>query len=275
MISKGIHHITAFCSDAQKNVDFYTKTLGLELVKVTVNFDDPHSYHLYYGLRGGEPGTVLTFFVWPHSKRSLRGSGVVSEIWFDVPRGSSWPGERTEDGFVVYDPDGLKIRLIESNVKNTDGFRGATLSVRSPEKTIQLLENSFGYKRVSANLLKSIGDGFLEVLKSGLPLERAGAGSIHHIALRAKNESEQAEIQDHLPGVTPIINRMYFKSIYFRESQGVLFEVATDEPGFGIDEETLGSKLCLPPQHEHLREELYQSLPRFVAKERIFPSHST
>ncbi len=271
MITKGIHHITAFCSDAQRNVDFYTKTLGLELVKVTVNFDDPNTYHLYYGLNGGAPGTVLTFFVWPHSKRTPKGSGVVSEIWFDVPRGFSAPGEKTENGYLLYDPDGLKIRLIERDVKSIEGFSGATLSVRSPEKTKEMLERNFGYQKISNDLLKSESGGVLEVLKSDLPLERAGAGSVHHIALRAVNESEQGEIQDQLPGVTPIINRMYFKSIYFRESQGVLFEVATDSPGFLIDEEVLGSKLCLPPQHEHLREELYQTLPRFEIQGKSFP----
>lgn len=272
MITKGIHHITAFCSDAQKNVDFYSGVLGLELVKVTVNFDDPYSYHLYYGLRGGEPGTVLTFFVWPNSKRSVKGSGVVSEIWFDIPKSTIWDGEKTEDGYLLHDPDGLKIRLIEKDIGNIEGFSGATLSVRSPVRTIEMLENNFGYKKVEEDLIKAEGGGLLEVVPSQLPIERAGAGSIHHIALRATSENQQYEIQDKLPNVTPIIDRMYFKSIYFRESQGVLFEVATDTPGFFVDEENLGSKLCLPVQHQHLREDLVRILPKFRYKDRFFPA---
>lgn len=293
--SAGIHHITAIASNPQKNIDFYGKLLGLRLIKVTVNFDDPSTYHLYYGTGDGNPGSALTFFAWPDGKRGRVGTHSVTAISFLVPKGSLgyWKeklklenlieSQRFGDEVIkLYDPDGIEIELIENSDSNSDpailGFYGATFFLDEVEYTSALLTNNFGFKEIGrdANYIrfKSYQDGLGSIIDikidKSATTSRQGAGIVHHIALRASNLDHELELRASVIAsgynATEIIDRNYFKSVYFREKGGILIEIATDEPGFAIDEapEALGTSLMLPRQHEHLREQLKEFLPKII-----------
>jgi glyoxalase family protein len=302
----GIHHITAIAGDAQRNFDFYAGTLGLRLVKRTVNFDDPGTYHLYFGDERGRPGTILTFFPWPGAARGRPGTGEVSATAFAVPAGSlefwaerlaaagiatSRPGPRFgERVLALGDPDGMVLELIESAATTGRaaasgegigaghaivGFHSATLHLRARGRTEQLLTATLGFtpagdeqgrRRFHAG---GRGPGsIVDTIESpGARRGEAGAGSVHHIAWRTRDEAAQADWLERLPrvglNVTPVQDRQYFHSIYFREPGGVLFEIATDPPGFAIDEpvERLGEELKLPPWLEPMRARIERTLP--------------
>src|SRR5271169_6769908 len=273
----GLHHVTAIASDPQRNLDFYTDVLGLRFVKRTVNFDDPGTYHFYFGDDAGSPGTILTFFPWPHATRGTVGAGEVTHTAFSIPPTSiayweerlaakdvSLEGKEERMGETVLtfsDPDGMKIELVghaESGVLKAPrfadvpvehaicGFFGVTMLERDARQTEAALE-LLGFRKVAeeGNRLRfsAVGDALgnhLDIVvdpKAGRG--RPGAGSVHHIAFRSEDYEDQkqwhAVIGRHL-GVSPVMERDYFRSIYFREPGGVLFELATDIPGFWIDE---------------------------------------
>jgi len=301
----GIHHVTAIAEDPQENIDFYEGVLGLRLVKKTVNFDDPGSYHLYYGDATGNPGTIMTFFSWPGVHRGRIGNGQVSATSFAVPEDSLgyWverllqhgvrfeqPKKRFEETVLAFcDPDGLAIELVtrpggeggdvweRSSVPSEYaiwGISGVSLSEQSGEITRDLLVSFLGFEKVEeANgrtryLTKSTGGSFADVLE--LPDGSRGltaVGTVHHVAWRAPDEKTQREWREEILArglhVTPVLDRNYFRSIYFREPGGVLFEIATDQPGFAVDEEAnhLGESLKLPSWLEKDRKRIEESLP--------------
>lgn len=302
----GLHHITAVASDAQRNYDFYTKMLGLRLVKKTVNFDDPGTYHLYYGNETGAPGTILTFFPWTNINPGYPGTGMATEVGYSIPPGSLdfWSArfkendirhgvaaERFGEPYLSFeDPDGLKINLIIPTEKDnrppwqtdtispavaTKGFHSITLTLKNIKATAEILTELFGYKFLTkeGNYHRFITDnvanaGIIDLLE--LPDERAGyvaGGTIHHVAFRVQNEEQQMAYREKLAAkglhVTPQIDRNYFYSVYFREPGGVLFEIATDNPGFAVDESVneLGTHLKLPAQYEKSRDEIEKALP--------------
>jgi glyoxalase family protein len=309
----GIHHVTAIADDPQENVNFYTRILGLRLVKKTVNFDDPGSYHLYYGDAAGNPGTIMTFFSWPGAQRGRIGTGQVSATSFAVPEESLgyWterlieygvrfeqPKKRFDETVLAFsDPDGLAVELVtrpgsyggevweESPVPPEHAIRnisGVTLSERSGEVTADLLVNSLGFEKVEEEdgrtryLTTSPGESFADVLESpDGPAGRTAVGTVHHVAWRAPDEETQATWREEIAArgfhITPVLDRNYFRSIYFREPGGVLFEIATDPPGFTLDEDPdhLGENLKLPPWLEENRERIEQVLPPIhLAQER-------
>lgn len=302
----GLHHITAIAGGAKGNLDFYTRVLGLRLLKKTVNFDDPGTYHLYYGDEKGSAGTILTFFPYEGARRGRAGTGMATNIAYSVPEGSFgfWtdrfekyhvtynkPSEKFGEPYLAFlDPDGLKLELVVAQrpdtrvawetgeVKSdvaTKGFHGVTLSLQSIEATAAILTDVFGYKLLeqSGNRFRFITDAvetanIVDLVE--LPHEArgvGGAGTNHHIAFRVKNEDVLMAFHDKIAGkgynITNKIDRNYFYSLYFREPGGVLFEIATDNPGFGIDEpwDQLGSGLLLPPQYEPRRAEIERVLP--------------
>lgn len=293
--STGIHHITAICSHPQKNIDFYCKLLGLRLIKVTVNFDDPSSYHLYYGTGNGTPGSALTFFAWPDGKRGRVGTHSVTTIAFLIPKGSLnyWKEKLSNEKFQsstrfeqevisLNDPDGIEIELIEDERSESDnailGFQGATFFLDDAANTSSLLQNNFGFKEVAKDgsyiRLESVAKGLGSIIDlkvdSDAAGSRQGTGIIHHIAFRAANLEHEKELRASVLAsgyhATEVIDRNYFRSVYFREKGGVLIEIATDDPGFTFDEaaDALGTSLMLPKQHEHLREQLKELLPPIV-----------
>src|SRR6202035_4254334 len=302
----GIHHVTAIARDPQKNVDFYTGVLGLRLVKKTVNFDDPGSYHLYYGDETGRPGTLLTFCPWPHAKLGSRGAGQATRIAFAVPEGSlgRWiahleahgveiegpRGRFAEEVLVLRDPDGLEIELVElagaAEIAPWEGgpvpaevavrgFHGVTLTEWNPDVTAPLLTATMGFRptdespgRFRFETGAGGGGTRVDILASpDAARGRISAGTVHHVAWRAADDAEQLAWQRTLAErglqVTPVQERQYFRSIYFREPGGVLFEIATDGPGFTVDEPvaSLGSALKLPPWLEPARAEIEEALP--------------
>ena len=304
----GIHHVTAITSDTQRNVDFYTGLLGLRLVKVTVNFDDPGAYHLYYGDEMGHPGTILTFFAWPGAPRGRAGTGQLSAVAFTIPQasldywsqrlrsaGALHQGPSTslgETALLLHDPDGMAIELVaHPRAHERPGWTGGlvpaehairgihsvTVWEEGYEHTARHLTETLGFRLMAEehNVFRyevgTGGPGTLITVRCApefLPGTMA-AGSIHHVAWRAATDEEQLRWRDalsvHGVDVTPILDRQYFHSIYFREPGGVLFEIATDPPGFTIDEtvEHLGSQLKLPPWLEPARAEIEQALPPF------------
>ncbi len=311
MNTSGIHHVTAIAGDPQRNLDFYAGFLGLRLVKKTVNFDDPNTYHLYYGDALGHPGTILTFFPWAGMRRGQRGVGSVAAFSFSVPRTSLgfWlerlsarnlrfdREERFGDPVLAFDdPDGLRLELTfhekageagvtpwkENSVTPEHalrGFHSVTLWEESVEATAALLTQRLGFQKSDtdgplhrytiSHAGGQVGPGRvvdIRVAENFWP-GVTGAGTVHHVAFRAADNAAQAALQEELVedglAPTPVIDRQYFHSIYFREPGGVLFEVATDPPGFTVDEppETLGAALKLPPQYERMRPQLEASLP--------------
>jgi len=303
----GLHHVTAIESDPQRTLDFYVRLLGLRFVKRTVNFDDPTSYHFYFGDARGTPGTILTFFAWPGARRGIRGTGQIEAPAFAIPPNSVgyWldrfkehhvPAEKTparfgEEVLRFADPDGLAIELIvsissagvepwaDSTVPvehSLRGFHGVSIALEGYEQTTKLLTETFGYRLVEQlnNRFRlaapsEAGAGRIVDLlcrPDGSP-GRVAAGSVHHIAFRARDDAEQLVWRERLVdlgyNVTPVIDRIYFHSIYFREPGGVLFEIATDPPGFTLDESLneLGNQLRLPPWLEPTRSQIEEVLP--------------
>jgi glyoxalase family protein len=233
----GLHHVTCVCADAQRTLDFY-RDLGFTLVKKTVNFDDPHSYHLYFGDETGSPGTLITFFEWPRADAGRLGRGTLESIGLETPL--------AEEESEVEDPDGLRLRL----------YPGPAPRLRD----VTVIGNPDLYAGLFAE------DAPLHFAE---PLEEPaliGAGTTHHIAWRARNDAEQQAWLDRLAEVglrpTPVQDRKYFRSVYFRMPDGILIEIATDEPGFLVDEplESLGQGLSLPPWLEPERETLEREL---------------
>jgi glyoxalase family protein len=302
----GTHHITAIASDPQSNVDFYTHLLGLRLVKRTVNFDDPGSYHFYFGDRTGRPGTIITFFPWPGARRGTSGTGQVVATSFAVaPQAIDYWKARFPQHHVMAeeiaprfggkvlrftDPDGLMLELIASDhLEAIDlnyesvvprefalhGFHAPTLEVQSSKLTELLLTQTFGFELVGEeksrrrfSLAPAATTTHLDLIEHPeTGFGNIAAGSVHHIAFRAENAEQQLQWRETLSElgfrVTPVIDRQYFHSIYFREPSGILFEIATDAPGFATDEpvEQLGENLRLPPQFESHRDSIERALP--------------
>jgi glyoxalase family protein len=304
---KGIHHITAIAGNAKRNVKFYTDTLGLHLVKKTVNFDDPNTYHLYYGDKTGSPGTILTFFPWEGITAGRRGARQATEIGYSIPQGSLdfWL-KRMDDHNVIHnkvaekfgeqyltvlDPDGLKLELTvakdedkrlpwETNeikaVNAVKGFHNITITTNKIEPTAKILTEVLGYKLLEqhVNRYRFITDAvenanivdLVEV--AGEIAGHVAGGSVHHVAFRVSNEKTLMEYRDKIAAlglhITDKIDRNYFYSLYFREPGGVLFEIATNNPGFAVDEpaDELGTHLMLPPQYESRRADIEQQLPQ-------------
>jgi glyoxalase family protein len=305
--ASGIHHVTAIAGKALRNFNFYTNTLGLRFVKKTVNFDDPSSYHFYYGDEAGNPGTILTFFPWEHAGPGRGGVGQTQQTAFRVPARSIgyWVHRFVANGVAhealekrfgetvlsFTDPDGMSLALVgvpgveaEVGWSNGDiptehairGFHGVTLLLDSAEKTGAIIADVFGFvedaREGSTIRYRAAGTGRgglvnIYQAKGFLP-GRMGRGSVHHIAFRARNDAEQAEmagklVHDHGIHPTEQKDRNYFRSIYFREPGGILFEIATDIPGFAVDEPlaSLGQSLKLPAFLEPHRTDIENILP--------------
>jgi catechol 2,3-dioxygenase-like lactoylglutathione lyase family enzyme len=301
MSVNGIHHVTAIAGSPQANIDFYTGVLGLRLVKRTVNFDDPLTYHLYYGTELGAPGTILTFFAWPNAFRGRVGTGQVNVTSLAVPPGAlGWWMDRLKELRVSYslpvsrfgeealgfqDSDGLQLELVATHDTRPAwkgggipeeyairGIHGVTAHEEGYEATAELLTktllftpagqegNRFRYKAGAE-------PGFIDLLCTpDGPRSRGGAGTMHHIAWRVAGDAEQAGWRHTVAAagmnVSPVLDRQYFHSIYFREPGGVLFEIATDSPGFATDEPAaqLGQALKLPSWLEGAREQIEAGL---------------
>jgi glyoxalase family protein len=307
----GIHHVTAIAGDPEQNIDFYTRVLGLRLVKLTVNYDDPGTYHFYYGDSIGHPGSVLTFFPWPGAPKGRRGTGQATITSFAVPENSLqfWqdrlkendvrfeePSRRfknEEESITFYDNDGLKLELVASSgdsAKNfvpwekspvpekmaIRSFHGITLSEEGYERTASLLKDTMGFRliqeegeRYRYETGKGGAGSYVDLLcQPYLPIGEVLAGCVHHVAWRTPNDEEQKDWRKDIVvaglNPTPVINRVYFHSVYFREPGGVLFEIATDPPGFTADEPEakLGTSLKLPPWLESSRKRIEQALPK-------------
>ena len=305
----GLHHITAITATAQANVDFYSGTLGMRLVKRTVNQDDVSAYHLFYGDRQGSPGTELTFFEWRHIRPAVRGSHTISRIWLRVPLGSlgAWRerlAERVDDqgpvswgersALALLDDEGQRVVLVEDDdgagtepwepgtvdsASAVRGLHGVSVTVRDAEQLDLVLTRVLGFDdlgerpsdpgtTVRAYGLGGGGPGrelYVEEWPDG-PRGRYGAGGVHHLALRVADDAAQLEWRERIAAVglhvTEQIDRFYFRSIYFPVPGGVLFEIATDGPGFATDEplETLGEELSLPPFLEAHRTQIERGL---------------
>jgi len=302
---KGLHHITAIAGEAQRNYDFYTKVLGLRLVKKTVNFDDPGTYHFYYGNEVGSPGTILTFFPWEGIQKGRIGTGMATEIGYSVPKESlSFWAERLQQLTIKHsaiqesfgeqyisleDPDGLLLNLVASanddrkpwstTEINEDvaikGFHSVVLTLQNIKATASVLADIFGYRQISQE-----GDRYrfatddietanivdLVEVPGGQRGINAG-GTNHHVAFRVSNDEILMAFREKVRQaglhITEKIDRNYFYSLYFREPGGVLFEIASDNPGFATDEsvDELGTHLMLPPQYENSRKRIEEVLP--------------
>jgi len=303
---RGLHHVTAIATDPQRNLDFYVGLLGLRFVKRTVNFDDPGSYHFYFGDNRGTPGTILTFFPWPGTRRGSRGTGQIEATAFAISRNSTgyWLerfkqhhvlAERIsrfgEEGVRFTDPDGLLLELIAasslppvepwpgSSIPSEHalhGFHSVSAALEGYELTALLLTDTFGFRlsENSVNRFRFVSEDdtapgrIVDLLcMPDTSMGHVAAGSVHHIAFRAKDNAEQLKWREHLVDlgydVTPVIDRTYFHSIYFREPGGILFEIATEPPGFTLDEklEELGTHLRLPSWYEPSRSDIEKALP--------------
>ena len=302
----GIHHITAIAGEPQRNLDFYAGTLGLRLVKLTVNYDDVATYHLYFGDEVGQPGSLLTFFPWPHGRPGRKGTGQAGTVSLAIPSASLgfWikrllsrgirydgPARRFDDQVLSFsDPDGLLLELVASpraaGIPSWEegpvgpehavrGLHGTTLWEDGDTGTADLLINTLGFEAAGQQggliRLQSPGPGLGSVVylrqARGFWGGADGVGTVHHIAFRAVSDQAQlekrAEIEAKGIEITPVIDRKYFRSVYFREPGGVLFEIATDAPGFTVDEpaEGLGERLMLPPGYEARRRQIEDALP--------------
>jgi glyoxalase family protein len=306
----GIHHVTAIAGPARRNLDFYGRVLGLRLVKKTVNFDDPGTYHLYYGDAAGAPGTILTFFPWEHAAAGRLGVGETQETAFRVPAGAIgyWTHRLVEHGVVheqpqkrfgetvlsFRDPDGMRLAIIGVTGIESEpawgeggipaeyairGFHSVSLLLDEAAPTGAILSDVFGFKEIArdGSLIRYKAEGtalgnIIDLRAAGgfLPA-RQGAGSVHHIAFRAADDAAQQEMvrrlaENHGIRTTEQKDRNYFRSVYFREPGRVLFEIATDVPGFAVDEapESLGQALKLPAQYEAQRSRIEAVLPDLV-----------
>lgn len=305
--TSGLHHVTAIAGDPQANIDFYVRGLGLRLVKKTVNFDDPSTYHLYYGDEAGRPGTLMTFFPWGGIGAGRIGAGQSTSTAFSVPEGTLgwWQDHFKEFGvdsaitrvssdeerLSLRDPDGLQLDLIASSTIDprnpwdsasvpaeyaVRGQHSSVLTVNDPTKTVEVLTNDLGLRLVGemGNRTRlAAGEGgpgnIIDVIadpSAGRGL--TAGGTVHHIAFRVPDTETQRQWQHELMDrgfhVTAILDRQYFTSIYFREPGGVLYEIATDTPGFAIDEPLLelGRSLKLPPWLEPNREAIEHSVAK-------------
>jgi predicted esterase/catechol 2,3-dioxygenase-like lactoylglutathione lyase family enzyme len=309
----GIHHVSAIASDPQRNLDFYSGLLGLRLVKRTVNFDDPQSYHLYYGDEVGTPGGIMTFFPWPGARRGRQGTGQVAVVSFAILPGAvgfwverllrhgvhyAGPTKRAPSGasseqvIAFKDHDGLMIELVASEEAEVrpawdgapgiarenaiHGFHHVTLWVEQGDPSERVLVDTLGFRSVheeNGTRRYAAGDGGPGALVDirdvgGFPRGTGGAGTVHHVAWNVDDDAAELAIRERIVAAgmrpTPVIDRMYFRSVYFREPGGVLYELATADPGFAIDEpvEHLGEHLMLPPQYEAQRAEIEAILPR-------------
>ena len=288
---KRIHHISAIVGDPRENIDFYEGVLQLKFIKQTVNFDDPETYHLYYGNETADVGTTMTFFNWDNEARGRVGSGQVGRIAFRIPKGSMAYWNERLTGFNVNftvsrlflaptieleDPHNLAIALVESDMEADSpailGFHGAALLSSQPKQTIETLRDDLGLvlekeDETAAHLI-TVGEEKHHIIvpKEKLPRGRFGVATVHHIAWSVPTDEEHIEWQDYMfeegYNVTEIKDRQYFKAIYLAEKGHVIFEFATDGPGFTINEtfEELGTHLMLPPQYEHMREHLEKTL---------------
>lgn len=305
----GIHHITAIVGNPQENVDFYAGVLGLRLVKKTVNFDDPGTYHLYFGDESGSPGSIITFFPWPNAYKGRIGAGQVGVTSYAVPEGSLdfWRNRLKkfnisfeehlrfgEEYLQFADPHGLQLELVArsegklsewsfggvSQEHAIKGFAGAILYSVNPDQTLEAVEKAMGLEKMAEEgeyiRLKATADigNIIDVKKTILPIGEMGVGTVHHIAWRANDVDDHKQWREHIQnlgyGVTPVKDRNYFDAIYFREPGAILFEIATDPPGFARDEpkETMGTQLMLPPWLEEKREaieaRLLPAIPRVL-----------
>jgi glyoxalase family protein len=287
---EGVHHVTAITGDAPGNVDFYARVLGLRLVKKTVNQDDPTVYHLFYADEKGSAGSDITFFEYPGARRGRAGVGMVNRVvfrvgstealdfWEERLRGEGCEVSREESRLRFSDPEGLGLELavVETDDEpltaespeipaehRIQGFDGVRAFTRDPGASRSLLEESLGFEPTGESSFEVRGaqrGGFYaydETDEPGIP----GAGTVHHVAWASTQDDHEGWRERALAGgasPTPVIDRFYFKSIYFREPSGVLFEIATLGPGFTTDEplESLGERLSLPPSFEHLREQV-------------------
>ncbi len=298
----GLHHVTALASEPLKNVDFYAGILGLRMVKKTVNFDAPDIYHLYYGDEQGTPGSIITFFPFPDISKGRKGYGQTTVTSFSIPENALdyWmarltkfgvsflpPKERFQREMYIYleDPDGLGIELVTDAKETGTGFSyghippefavrrfyGITLTQKNSDPTVDLLVKYLNYNvmLVENNHIRlSTGDGnFVDILaKPDSPAGLGGSGTVHHVAFATDNDESQKNIREQLRKgglhVSPVMDRQYFHSIYFREPGGVLFEVATSDIGFTLDEplESLGQQLKLPPWEEKNRQDIEELL---------------
>lgn len=285
---EGIHHITAITGDAPRNLDFYVRVLGLRMVKKTVNQDDPSVYHLFYGDDDGHPGHDLTFFEYPGAKPGRAGAGMVHTVAMRVPRADSltyWRDRLSQHGVITedlassmafLDPEGLRIELVVEDVPDEpltadsdvpgehrlQGFAGVRAYASRPDRSVPLLTETLAFTQTGQDRYEARGaDRGGWIAYDAPPAERGSqsGGSVHHVAW-STTDAEQEAWRDRVlsAGVapTPVIDRHYFHSVYFREPSGVLFELATDTPGFTVDEplESLGDSLSLPPFLEHARE---------------------
>ncbi len=305
--TSGLHHVTAIAGEPQRNIDFYVTGLGLRLVKKTVNFDDPGTYHLYYGDTAGRPGSLITFFPWVGVPDGRVGRGQSTSTAFSVPAGtlgwwkdhfsalgveSSVTSESgDEERLSLRDPDGLQIDLVASSVADprdpwdsasvpadyaVRGQHSSVLTVADPAKTVGLMTDDLGLRIVSERGNRTrleAGDGgagnIVDVIADPTgPQGLSAGGTVHHIAFRVPDQATQElwrrELVDRGHQVTAILDRQYFTSIYFREPGGVLFEIATDTPGFDIDEPLLelGRSLKLPPWLEPSRDAIENAVAK-------------
>ncbi|PZX11203.1 glyoxalase family protein [Palleronia aestuarii] len=300
----GLHHVTAISGPPQANLDFYVRDLGQRLVKRTVNFDDPGTYHLYYGDKDAAPGSILTFFPFMDAGPGRAGPGMASAFAYAVPDLDAWMNRLASDaidfegpwtrmserGIALKDPDGLRVELIEGGHRD-DGFHSVTLWLKDIEPTARVLD-AMGYDRLGEDDVATAGTGGVErrirfrsraperasvvdvITSDAWSIARPGAGTIHHVAFRAPTPEAQADWRERLAAigldVTPVIDRQYFDAIYFRTPGGVLFEIATDPPGFAVDEnaDTLGEALKLPLRYEAHRARIESVLPELKLPER-------
>jgi glyoxalase family protein len=296
---EGMHHITMITGDAPRNVEFYADVLGLRLVKKTVNFDAPEAYHLYFGDERGSPGSILTWFEFAGAQRGRPGAGMIHTIrlgvaaedsldfWADRLASTGHASDRRDGSLAFADDDGLDLELVvaqdgnpplraehpgvptEHAILGVEGARAFIAGALDADR--DLLSRTLGFTQLSETEYRLQGDerhfhwGYDHSTSRGIP----GAGTVHHIAWHSRDAdhlSWQQSVAQAGMQVTPVIDRDYFHSIYFRQPQGVLFEIATTSPGFAVDEDPahLGEELRLPRQHEHLRPQLQNNLTPLI-----------
>jgi glyoxalase family protein len=298
----GLHHVTAMADRSQQNLAFYAGILGIRLVKKTVNFDAPEVYHLYYGDQHGNPGTILTFFPFAGLRKGVHGSGQMTTTSFSIPSNSfdywqkrlqkfdikyNQPQERLDgEVFIKFqDFDGLGLELVANDNDErpgiTDGpvpdensirgFHSATLSVSDPGTTGAILTTMLDYKVIKQKnnrirLSNAGSEGQFVDIVTTTQRGMGGSGTVHHLAFATASDEDQLQVRERIESnglqITPVLDRQYFHSVYFREPGGVLFEVATKPPGFSVDEpvESLGQSLKLPEWIEPQRKILEQKL---------------
>jgi glyoxalase family protein len=306
---EGLHHITMITGEAQRNVDFYADLLGLRLVKKTVNFDAPEAYHLYFGDETGTPGSILTWFEFSGARRGRAGAGMIHtlelgvgspealDFWAQRLRSAGYDAQRSDGSLRLDDHDGLHLELVLADDREPPlaarhpqipseyalvGVQGARAFAAQAEVPEPLLTDTLGFTSLDAGAYRLDGEQrrFRWAYDSPPePVGIQGAGTVHHIAWGSRDEDHlawQQRVRQAGAHVTDVRDRDYFKSIYFREPGGILFEIATLSPGFAVDEDPghLGEELKLPRMHEHLREQLERQLapvlnPRVAAREKV------